>query len=143
MLFLMRKYKHYAISFIYLLYDKKIIIKKNCFILISYYFTYVSCYFAGVNWEKPILRRHFLCPRKLPFFWRKLRKAYFASAFSCRGKKNLNCKGCSSLVFEKKVVLKLTKFFISTVKYICIKLLTFSESPVKSQVRLNVTSAVI
>ena len=57
--------------------------------------------FADKNWDKPILLQHFICQCKLSFSQHKLRKAFFALAFSCRckkkkekkEKKNVNCKG--------------------------------------------------
>ena len=54
----MKKYKHYAVSFICywsLLYEKR---KNNHFVEASYH--NLNYHFAGENWEKPILRRHFL-----------------------------------------------------------------------------------
>ena len=57
--------------------------KDNHFTEASYHFADVNYHFPGGNREKPILRRHFIRGRKLPFCRRKLRKAYFASAFSC------------------------------------------------------------
>ena len=89
MLFPMRNYFHCAIGFICywsLLYNKKLLLlKKIRKSEVSYYFATVNYYFAGKNWEKPILLWHLFASANYYFAysnWEKPRQ------------KNLNCKGC-------------------------------------------------
>ena len=77
--------------------------------MLSVFFAAEACYTIKENNNK----EKSFCQRKLPFYWRKLRKAYFATTFFlpaqiekslfCLGiilprQKNMNCKDCFSTV---------------------------------------------
>ena len=93
-LFLMRKYKHYAIRFATEdCYSIKENNNKEKFCQGKLSFCRRKLPFCWQKLRKAYFASAFFCWQKLPFCWCKLRKAYFASTFSCQGKKKSELNG--------------------------------------------------